>query len=97
MARSEPPVLAQQRRTGASVHAVDPFGIRSWRAKPLRERMMPWPVYLLLALTTFAIGLHLMTQPDGLSNTRAVGVFTLVLALANACAAVVARRVRREP
>jgi peptidoglycan/LPS O-acetylase OafA/YrhL len=79
------------------IRLVDPFGIRAWRAKPLRERMMPWPVYLLLALVMLAISLYLFTEPEGLSNTGPVGVITLVVALVDACVAVVARRVRGDP
>lgn len=89
--------VPRHRRAATSIRHVDPFGIRAWRAKPLRERMMPWPVYLLFGLVGLAISLHLFSEPEGLSNTGSVGAFMLVLALVNACLAVVARRVRRDP
>ncbi len=49
---------------------MDFFGVRAWRAKPLRERLMPWPVYLLLALLALAISLYLFIDPSGERDTR---------------------------
>ena len=73
----------------------DLFGVRAWRRKPMRERVLPWPLYALMSVISFGCGLYLMTSPDGLHNALPVAVLFLVMAPALLYLAVVSARVRR--
>jgi hypothetical protein len=65
------------------------------RQKPLRERLMPWPTYALLAVVSVVCGLYLTSGPEGLHNT---GVISAIFFLTVPCLlylAALAYRVRR--
>ncbi len=55
----------------------DRFG-RAWRQKPLRERLLPWPVYFVMSVVMLAIALYLLTSAD--QPLRRVAVPLVVLA-----------------
>ncbi len=72
----------------------DPFGVRAWRQKPLRERLLPWPFYFVMSVVSLALGLYALTGPDE-SNPVPVAVLFLLMAPPFAYLAVVSRRLRR--
>ncbi len=73
----------------------DPFGVRAWRQKPLRERLLPWPFYFVVSVdSVIALGRYALTGPDE-SNPVPVAVLFLLMAPPFAYLAVVFRRLRR--
>ncbi len=72
----------------------DPFGVRAWRQKPLRERLLPWPFYLVMSVVSLGLGLYLLTGPDE-PNPVPVAVLFFVMVPPLAYWAVLSRRLRR--
>ena len=73
----------------------DLFGVRAWRRKPLRERVLPWPLYALMSVISSGCGLYLLTGPDGLHNAVPVAVLFFVMVPALLYLTVLSARVRR--
>lgn len=71
----------------------DFLGVRAWRQKPLRERLMPWWVYAALALVSTAFGLYMLLGTDDPRQNQ-VSVLFLVMAPVHAYLTVLSRRVR---
>ena len=72
---------------------TDPFGWRSWHQKPLRERLMPWPTYALLAVVGLVCGLYLGSDPEGLHST---GIFSVIFLVTVPCLLYLAALAYRE-
>lgn len=73
----------------------DLFGVKAHRQKPPRERLMPWPLYVVVAITALGSCAYLLSNPSGLSNTRLFAAICLLLGLGNLYLAGRARQVRR--
>ena len=72
----------------------DPLGVRAWRHKPLRTRLLPWPIYLIMSVVSLGLGLYLLTDPLE-PNPVPVAVLFFVMVPPSAYCAVLSRRLRR--
>lgn len=73
---------------------MDLIGVRSWRQKPLRDRLLPWPFYAVMSLVSLGLGLYLLTGPDE-PNPLPVALLFFVMSPPLAYCAVLSRRLRR--
>lgn len=70
-------------------------GGRSWRPRPLRERLWPWQAYSVLALASIVMVVWLRLDPDAVHHSDAAVALLLVEALCMLAMGAVSHRVRR--
>ncbi len=73
----------------------DVFGVRAWRRRPLRDRLLPWQLYAVISAASLGCGLYLLSEPDGLGDTFVVAVLFLAMVPPLLYLTILSRRVHR--